>query len=85
MLLECLIGCGPASPIAAVSQWKDPVSSSCSAHKARCLGWSSVYTGILKKYALMPVKGHSIRVDELASESGGKQAKSKNFLLPCPV
>ena len=43
-----------------------------------------VCIGILKKQALIPVKGWFIsRVDGLASESEGKQAKRKKCLFPC--
>lgn len=44
--------------------------------------WSSFYGGILKKEVLTPPKEYlSNRMDELARESGDKQAKSQSFLL----
>ena len=47
---------------------------------------SSEYVGVQKKWDLTPVKEcFSNREDELASKSEGKQAKSKSFLLPCPL
>lgn len=47
--------------------------------------WSSVYGGILKKEVLTPPKEYlSNRMDELARESGDKQAKSQSFLLAWP-
>lgn len=55
-LLEWLTDYGPASPTMAVYQWKVQESSSCSVHKAGCLGWSAVYVRTLEKYVLMPVK-----------------------------
>jgi hypothetical protein len=45
----------------------------------------SLYIGITKRQGLMAAKkGLSSRVDGLASESEGKQAKSKSLLPPCP-
>lgn len=68
-------GC-PSSP--------NPVlGSSCRIPRGR---WSSVCTGLLKNRVLTPARGClSSRVDEPASESEGKQAKSKSILLPCPL
>ena len=46
---------------------------------------STVCVGILKKCILTPVKEClSIRIDELASKSEGKQAKKQSFLPPYP-
>jgi hypothetical protein len=45
-----------------------------------------VHIGIPKRKALIAVmECFSSRRDELASESEGKLAKSKNFHLPCPL
>jgi hypothetical protein len=54
-------------------------------HETGCLRWSSVYIGILKKWLLIPVKEClSSWMGEFVSESEGKQAKNKGFLLLCP-
>ena len=40
----------------ASSEWKVQESSSFSVHEAGSLSWSLLYTAILKKQSLMPVK-----------------------------
>lgn len=58
-------------------------SNSCSVHDASCLSWSSGHVGILKKYALIPVKKClSSRIYELFFEREGKQAEGNIFFLP---
>lgn len=39
-----------------VPRWKVQESISCLAHKAGCLNWSSMDTGMLKRQALMAVR-----------------------------
>lgn len=46
--------------------------------------WSSVYVGILKKYVLTPAKGMPLHQDRWTCQGEGKQAESKNYLLPSP-
>lgn len=53
---QWLIICGPAGPAMAVYQWEIQEWTSCLLHQAGCLNWSSLYTRILKKQALTPVK-----------------------------
>lgn len=43
--IEWLIGCGPPRSTMAVYQWKIHKSSSCSAHKTKCLSWSDASEG----------------------------------------
>jgi hypothetical protein len=45
-LLDWLVGCGTASQMMAVYQWKVQESSGCSAHEAGCFCWFSVYPKI---------------------------------------
>jgi hypothetical protein len=61
----------------AVYQWKVQESASCSVYEAGCLNWSSVYSGITKKWALMP------RKNGLASKKQEQADKARaGFLLP---
>lgn len=55
-------------------------SSNCPVHKAGCLTWSSLYTGILKKQAQRPVREWNVLPSW--GQSGKKHRRS--FLLLCP-
>ena len=74
-LLELLMSCGPANPIMAAFKWKVGEYSSYFSCEGGCLSWSSVYTRILKKQALMPEKGG------LNRKARSKQEKSLSFSL----
>ena len=71
-LLEWLTGCGQVSPTTADYPYKVQASSSSPVYKVGCLSWSSVYSGILKKQALMPPKGWTCQREQ---EQAGKKQK----------
>lgn len=91
-------GCGLSSPKMAISCQKGQGSGSCSIHETGCLSspslvlkfWkflechSSAYVGFWRNHS--PVKGwFRNRVNELASQREGRQAKSNSFFIHEPL
>lgn len=70
--------CGPSNPTG--YDHKVQESSNCSVCKTGCLNWYSVYTRIVKKWTLLPLKERT----GLAGQTKTKELPSSMFLYKIP-